>query len=73
MRTIQGVEMYSTKEVSEIIGVTCYTVSQLRKRGLIKSVRLGRVLYTSNDSIQDYLRGRTAQTGNEDNGNKVTK
>ena len=59
MRVVNGIKMFSSKEVAELLDITDRTLSKLRKEGLIRSVTLGRGSYTSEQSLTDYLNGMT--------------
>ena len=53
--------MYSTKELCELLGVTSSTITAMRSKGLLPSTRIGKVKYTSEQSLADYLNGKTGQ------------
>ncbi len=57
MKIINGIRMYDTTEMATLFNVTTTTVCSLRKKGLLRSVRLGRAYYTSEQTIRDYLNG----------------
>lgn len=59
MRIVNGIKMFNSKEVAELLGVTERTLSKLRKERLLRSVTLGRKSYTSEQSLTDYLNGMT--------------
>lgn len=59
MRVVNGIKMFSSKEVAELLDITERTLSKLRKEGLIRSVTLGKGAYTSEQSLTDYLNGLT--------------
>lgn len=59
MKIINGVKMYDSKEVSALLGVNGTTLISYRRKGLLRSVRMGRGYYTSEESLRDYLNGKT--------------
>lgn len=59
MRVVNGKKMFSSKELSEMLDLAERTISKLRKEGLIRSAQIGRGLYTSEESLNDYLNGKT--------------
>ncbi len=61
MKVINGIKMYSTKELCELLGVTSSTITAMRSKGLLPSTRIGKVKYTSEQSLADYLNGKTGQ------------
>lgn len=74
MIEINGLKMYDSDELAELLGVKKSRVYQLRRRGLIRSVYLdGKKLYTSEQSVMDYLNGLTLPKREDEKGNKVTK
>lgn len=74
MIEINGLKMYDSDELAELLGVKKSRVYQLRRRGLIRSVYLdGKKLYTSEQSVMDYLNGLTLPKREDEKGNQVTK
>lgn len=59
MRVVNGKKMFSSKELLEMLDLAERTISKLRKEGLIRSAQIGRGLYTSEESLNDYLNGKT--------------
>ena len=57
-------QIYSTKEVADILHVSKSTVSELLKKGELKSFKIGRNLRFSQKDIEQYLnRARNQQEG----------
>lgn len=74
MIEINGLKMYDSDELAELLGVKKSRVYQLRRRGLIRSVYLeGKKLYTSEQSVMDYLNGLTLPKLEDEKGKQVTK
>lgn len=74
MIEINGLKMYDSDELAELLGVKKSRVYQLRRRGLIRSVYLeGKKLYTSEQSVMDYLNGLTLPKLEGEKGKQVTK
>ena len=59
MRIVNGIKMFNTKELQELLGVSYTTLAKLRRSGQLRSARLGKSLYTSEQSLTDYLNGVT--------------
>lgn len=59
MKIINGIKMFNTKEVADMLDVSEHTISKLRREGLIRSITLGKGSYTSEQSLTDYLNGLT--------------
>lgn len=60
MKVVNNIKMFSTDEVCELLGVSRATLGRYRKEGKIRSVSLaGNGLYTSEESLSDYLNGKT--------------
>lgn len=60
MLTIDGIKMYSSKELAELTGVGLPTITKWRNRGYITSIWIGHQKYTSEQSLKDFLTGRTS-------------
>lgn len=61
MKTINGIKMFSSQEVMALLGISPAVLGRMRKEGLIRSVPLGKGLYTSEESLSDYLNGYTKE------------
>ena len=61
MKVVNGIKMFNSKELQELLGIGYATLTSLRKKGLIRSVNLGKGLYTSEESLADYLNGKTKE------------
>lgn len=61
MKIVNGKKMFSTSDLEDLLGVSRATITKLRKQGQLLSARLGRGLYTSEDSLNDYLNGKAIQ------------
>lgn len=59
MRVINGIKMFSSKEIKEMLDISDRTLTKLRKEGLLRSVTLSGRAYTSEQSLSDYLNGLT--------------
>lgn len=57
MKEIQGMKLYTTEEVAEMLGCSTATVSKLRKTGKLRTSQVGKRLYSSEEAIKDYLNG----------------
>lgn len=60
MIDIDGIKMYTSKELAELTGVSLPTITKWRRKGLITSVWIGKKKYTSEQSLRDFLTGRTS-------------
>ncbi len=57
MKTIEGVNVYSLLEVSELLDITYTTVRKYIKEGKIRSRRVGRKYLVTGESIRSFLNG----------------
>lgn len=57
MKEVQGVKLYTTQEIAEMLGCTTVTVSRLRKSGKLRYTQIGKLCYSSEEAIKDYLNG----------------
>lgn len=58
-KNVLGVEMYSTTETAELLGVTVQTVRNLQRKGLIAGVFMGKNKYYSKEVLIAYLNNET--------------
>ncbi len=61
MKVINGIKMFNTKELKELLGVTDRTISLMRTNGVLPYTRIGRGLYTSEEALAEYLNGKTTE------------
>lgn len=61
MRVINGIKMFNTKELKELLDVTDRTLSLMRANGVLPYTRIGRGLYTSEEALAEYLNGKTTE------------
>ena len=52
---ILGVVYYNVKDTAEMLNTTAYTVRDWCKEGKIKSRKIGREIYISEDEIREFL------------------
>lgn len=58
MKEINGIKLYTTAELAQLLGVSVPTVRNYIKRGNITKTRIGRADYVSEENISNYLNGR---------------
>lgn len=61
MKIVNGIKMFSTTELSKLLGVTTRTISLMRLKGLLPYTQMGRAIYTSEQALSDYLNGKTTE------------
>ena len=61
MKVVNGIKLFDSGELMELLGVTYRTLSIMRKKGVLPYTRIGRACYTSEDSLADYLSGKTTE------------
>ena len=61
MKVINEVKLFSTKELSNLLGVSERTISIMRTNGVLPYTRIGRGLYTSEEALAEYLNGKTTE------------
>lgn len=61
MKEINGVKLYTCKELAELFGVSYTTILKYIRQGNIVKTHIGRTIYVSEQNIIDYLNGRTAK------------
>jgi len=57
MKTIEGVNVYSLLEVSELLDITYTTVRKYVKEGKIRSQGVGKGYLVTGESIRSFLNG----------------
>jgi len=57
MIEIQDVKLYDTQDLAALLNVSRTTISNLRNKGKLKYTRIGKRLYTSEQSLREYLNG----------------
>lgn len=62
MLDIQGVKLYDTQDLAALLNVSRTTIGTLRSKGKLKFTRIGKKLYTSEESLREYLNGVLAET-----------
>ncbi len=66
MKTINGVKLYTTREVATLLGVGIPTIANYRKQGNLKSTMLGGKIYISEKALEEYLNGEILQRKEEE-------
>lgn len=61
MKVINDVKLFSTKELSNLLGVSERTISIMRINGVLPYTRIGRGLFTSEEALAEYLNGKTTE------------
>ena len=61
MKIVNGMKLFSTAELCDLLGVTSRTISLMRKKGLLPHTQIGRAIYTSEQALSDYLNGKTTE------------
>lgn len=59
MKEINGVKLYTCKELGELFGLSYYTVLKYIRQGNMVKTKIGRTTYVSEQNLIDYLNGRT--------------
>ena len=58
MEEIQGIKLYDVKEVSELMGVGANSIYSYINKGRLKSVKIGRNRYVSEEGLKEFLIGK---------------
>lgn len=64
MKTINGIKLFSTAELMELLGVSMRTIGVMRENGTLPYTRIGKGLYTSEEALASYLNGKTTEIAN---------
>ncbi|MCD8295547.1 MAG: helix-turn-helix domain-containing protein [Clostridia bacterium] len=57
MIEIDGMKMYDSEETAKLFNITIAALARWRKKGIIRSVYIGKKKYTSEQTIRDFLNG----------------
>lgn len=60
MKVIEGMKFYDRRDLAELLGVSTATIMIKQRSGLIPSIRLGKTIYTSEESLRKFLNGETS-------------
>lgn len=58
MKEVNGTKLFSVEELSSMMDCNRRTIYQAAKSGKLRVVRIGRLLYASEESLKDFLNGR---------------
>lgn len=61
MKIVNGIKMFTTDELAELLDVSRATIAVMRRKGILPSTRIGRSIYTSEECLSDYLNARTKE------------
>lgn len=70
MKVINGLKMYTTADLQEMLGCAVGFVRKIRLEGQIRFTKIGGKIYFSEDALTEYLQGRTATSEKKDEINK---
>ncbi len=59
MIEVNGTKLYDSNELSQMLGVSLYTITKYRREKLLAYTLVGRKKYTSEEALKDYLNGKT--------------
>lgn len=59
MRTIENIQLYTVSETANLLGITAQTVRSYIKNGKLNGQRIGRPVFISNNSIKEFIKGRS--------------
>lgn len=65
MRNILGEEFYTSKEVSEMIGVSASSIAKYLRSGNMNGVKLGGNWYVSKSDLERFLHGKPSKEETE--------
>lgn len=60
MKEINGIKLYTLREIAEMLGVTYQAVQKYAKRGLIPATKVGGKYLVTEQSLMKWLNGETA-------------
>lgn len=70
MLTIEGIKLYSRQELASMLDVNIMTIQKYQKTGRMKSVKIGKGIYTSEESLKEFLNGRIIEKDSQTKENK---
>ncbi len=54
--TIEGIKFYKIPEIAELLKITPQTVRAYIKQGRLKSVRIGRPIYVTEENLKEFIK-----------------
>lgn len=57
MITVNGIKLYTTAEICQMLGIEAHAVARMRARGLLRYTQVRRQRMTSEQALSDYLNG----------------
>ncbi len=58
MKEVNGTKLFSVEELCSMMGCNRRVIYNAAKTGKLRVVRIGRLLYASEESLRDFLNGR---------------
>lgn len=65
MLDINGIKLYTTKELSELFGISYSSTLRYIRQGNIVKVKIGRQSYVSEQNLIDFLNGQNGKKNEE--------
>ena len=59
-----GIRLYNQREAADMLGVTIQTLCNMCRRGQLARTRIGAYSYIPEESLKDYIKGKTSTPKN---------
>lgn len=58
MLVVDGLKLYTRKELASMLNVGITTIMNYQNKGELRSVKIGKAIYSSEEALRDFLNGR---------------
>lgn len=64
MLVVDGLKLYTRKELASMLNVGVTTIMNYQNRGELRSVKIGKAIYSSEEALREFLNGRIPELRN---------
>lgn len=68
MLVVDGLKLYTRKELASMLNVGVTTIMNYQNRGELRSVKIGKAIYSSEEALREFLNGRIPELRNRKKG-----
>lgn len=64
MLVVDGLKLYTRKELASMLNVGVTTIMNYQNRGELRSVKIGKAIFSSEEALREFLNGRIPELRN---------
>lgn len=64
MLVVDGLKLYTRKDLASMLNVGLSTIMNYQRRGELRSVKVGKAIYSSEEALREFLNGRIPELRN---------